>query len=131
LFEIVGENDSYYAFTGRAKDIIIRGGFNISAVEIEELVAAHPAVAQVAVVGYPDARMGEKVCACVVLRHGSTLDLPILVAWLRDDRLVGVVKLPERLLIVETLPRSANNKVLKATLRERAIRLSAPLAPSN
>ncbi len=125
LFEIAGEGDAYYAFAGRAKDIIIRGGFNISAQEIEDLVAAHPAVAQVAVVGYPDARMGEKVCACVVLRDGQALDLPALVAWLRDERHIGVIKLPERLLILETLPRSANNKVLKAELRQQAAAGSA------
>lgn len=124
LFEIVGENATYYAFAGRTKDIIIRGGFNISAQEIEELVAAHPAVGQVAVVGYPDARMGEKVCACVVPRNGQTLDLPNLVAWLRDERHVGVIKLPERLLVLESLPRSPNNKVIKAALREQASKMS-------
>lgn len=120
LFEIAGEGGAYYAFAGRSKDIIIRGGFNISAQEIEDLVAAHPAVAQVAVVGYPDARMGEKVCACVVLREGQSLELPALAAWLREERHISVIKLPERLLVLQALPRSPNNKVLKAALRTLA-----------
>lgn len=121
LFEIAGEHDAYYAFAGRAKDIIIRGGFNISAQEIEDLVAAHPAVAQVAVVGYPEERLGEKVCACVVLRQGCSLELAALVQWLREERHIGVIKLPERLLVLDALPRSANNKVLKNRLRELAV----------
>lgn len=120
LFEIAGDRGQYYRFAGRAKDIIIRGGINISATEIENLVADHPAVAEVAVVGVPDERLGERVCACVVLRTDARLTLEQLVAWLRDVRQVGIVKLPERLLELPALPRSPNNKVIKAQLRAMA-----------
>lgn len=120
LFEIAGERGEHYRFAGRAKDIIIRGGINISAAEIENLVSGHPAVAEVAAIGIPDERLGERVCVCVVLRAGTALTLPELVAWLRDVREVGIVKLPERLLVLDALPRSPNNKVLKGDLRERA-----------
>lgn len=129
LFEIAGESGEYLRFAGRAKDIIIRGGFNISAEEIENLVASHAAVAEVAVVGYPDERLGEKVCACVVLRPGKALDLPQLVAWLRDECRIGAIKLPERLLLLDALPRSPNNKVVKSALREQAARAMPPAEP--
>lgn len=120
LFEIAGEGGCHFRFVGRAKDIIIRGGFNLSAEEIENLVAGHPAVADVAVVGYPDERLGERVCACVVLRPGSGLDLASLVGWLRTERQVASLKWPERLLLLPALPRNPNNKVIKAHLRRQA-----------
>ncbi|MBL8376308.1 MAG: acyl--CoA ligase [Burkholderiales bacterium] len=122
LFEIAGAQGEHYRFTGRAKDIIIRGGMNISAAEVEGLVAEHPAVAEVAVVPLPDPRLGERVCACVVLRAGQTLSLANLVAWLRDQRQVGIVKLPEHLVCLDGLPRNPNNKVIKAELRAIAAR---------
>ncbi len=120
LFEIAGDQKQYYRFSGRAKDIIIRGGFNISAEEVENLIASHPAVADVAVVSYPDARLGERVCACVVVREGHGLSLEALVQYLREVRQVAAIKLPERLLLVAALPRSPNNKAIKAALRELA-----------
>jgi acyl-CoA synthetase (AMP-forming)/AMP-acid ligase II len=127
LFEISGEQAQYYRFAGRAKDIIVRGGFNISAEEVENLVAGHPAVADVAVVGYPDERLGERVCACVVLRPDATLDLPTLGAWLRDERHVAAMKRPERLMLLPALPRNPNNKVLKSRLRVLAADAQEPL----
>ena len=126
LFEISGERAQYYRFAGRAKDIIVRGGFNISAEEVENLIAGHPAVADVAVVGYPDERLGERVCACVVLRPDAVLDLPALAAWLRDERQVAAMKRPERLLLLPALPRNPNNKVLKARLRVLAAAAQEP-----
>ena len=117
LFEIAGEGGQYYRFAGRAKDIIVRGGLNISAEEVENLIASHPAVADVAVVGVPDERLGERVCACVVLRSDQALELPALARWLRDERHVSATKLPEKLLLLPALPRNPNNKVLKASLR--------------
>ena len=127
LFEIAGDANQYYRFAGRAKDIIIRGGFNISAEEIENLIASHPAVADVAVVAYTDARLGERVCACVVVRPRHAITLEMLIQYLRDERHVGSIKLPERLLVLAALPRSPNNKVMKAQLRELA---NAPSAVS-
>jgi len=128
LFEIAGEAGRHFRFAGRAKDIIIRGGFNLSAEEIENLVAGHPAVADVAVVGYPDERMGERVCACVVLRPGRTLELEELVAWLRAERQVASLKWPERLLVMPALPRNPNHKVLKGELRRLAAEAETALA---
>jgi acyl-CoA synthetase (AMP-forming)/AMP-acid ligase II len=128
LFEIAGEGGCHFRFAGRAKDIIIRGGFNLSAEEIENLVAGHPAVADVAVVGYPDERLGERVCACVVLRPDLNLDLPALVAWLRTERQAASLKWPERLLVMPTLPRNPNNKVLKGELRRLAAEAETTLA---
>jgi non-ribosomal peptide synthetase component E (peptide arylation enzyme) len=113
--------------TGRLKDVIIRKGENISAKEIEDLLAAHPAVGDAAVVGLPDAERGELVCAVVEQPPGSAvLTLAEVVAYLRAEGL-SVHKLPERLEVVDALPRNETlRKVLKYRLRER---FSAPLAP--
>ena len=67
------DSDGYLAVVGRAKDVIIRGGQNISPREIEDLVGTHPAVASVGVIGAPDPVYGERICACVVLRPGASL----------------------------------------------------------
>ena len=70
LFEIAGDRLQFYRYAGRSKDLVIRGGMNISAEEIEGLLLACPGVREVAVVGVPDAVLGEKVCACVVAARG-------------------------------------------------------------
>lgn len=119
LFEIAGSDAQYLRFVGRLKDIIIRGGMKISAEEIELLVSAHPSVAEAAVVGFADAVLGEKLCACVVLRAGSTLQLPELVQFLQTEKKVAAFKLPERLLLLAALPRNPVGKVLKRSLREQ------------
>jgi len=107
----------YLTLTGRTSDFILRGGKNISAVEVEELVAGHPAVAVAAAVAMPDPVLGERVCAFVELRQGAELDLPTLVDHLLAQ---GVSKelLPERLEILDELPRSSGGKVAKGQLRE-------------
>ena len=120
LFEIAGEHQQFYKFVGRLKDIIIRGGFNISATDVENLVTSHPSVAEAAAVGFPDERLGERVCAVVVLRTGARLSLEELVAFMRNEMKVAVIKLPERLVVVDALPRNPNNKVLKAEVRKLA-----------
>ncbi|WP_420311057.1 class I adenylate-forming enzyme family protein [Streptomyces sp. YS-B37] len=106
--------------TGRLKDVIIRKGENISAKEIEDLLAAHPDVGDVAVVGLPDAERGELVCAVVEQPPGAgELTLAIVTDYLRAEGL-SVHKLPERLEIVDALPRNETlRKVLKYKLRER------------
>jgi acyl-CoA synthetase (AMP-forming)/AMP-acid ligase II len=119
LFEIAGEpgNLNAYRFVGRAKDIIIRGGMNISAEEIESLIIGHPKVAEVVIVGYPDERLGEKACAVVVPKPGQEVTLDEIVAVLKEKD-VAVYKLPERLVVIEALPRNPVGKVLKRTIRE-------------
>ncbi|MDV7218662.1 class I adenylate-forming enzyme family protein [Streptomyces prunicolor] len=106
--------------TGRLKDVIIRKGENISAKEIEDLLAAHPGVGDVAVVGLPDAERGERVCAVVEQAAGAgELTLAAVTDYLRAEGL-SVHKLPEQLEIVDALPRNdALRKVLKYKLRER------------
>lgn len=110
----------HLVLTGRLKDVIIRKGENISAREIEDLLHRHPAVADVAVIGLPDAGRGELVCAVVEQPPGAeTLTLPAVTAHLRAEGL-SVHKLPERLEVVDALPRGETlRKVLKYKLRER------------
>jgi acyl-CoA synthetase (AMP-forming)/AMP-acid ligase II len=120
LFEVAGKGRDFnrYKFVGRLKDIIIRGGTNISSEEIEALIAEHPKVLEVAVVGHPDERLGEKVCAVVVPAKGQSLSLEELVEFLKSKD-IAVYKLPEKLLVVEALPKNPVGKVLKRLLRNR------------
>ncbi len=101
---------------GRRKDVINRGGEKISAEEVEDLVLAHPAVLNAAVVAMPDALLGERACAYVVLRPGARLTFEELVRHL-DGRQVARFKFPERLEIVERFPTTAVGKVSKKDLR--------------
>ncbi|MDH2427954.1 class I adenylate-forming enzyme family protein [Sphaerisporangium sp. TRM90804] len=117
VFEIAGADGRYLRFVDRAGDLVIRGGVNISPTEVEGLLARHPAVAEAAVVGYPDEVLGERLCAVVVTR-GEEVGLESLVAFLREQG-VASYKLPERLELVESLPRNAVGKILKRDLRER------------
>jgi cyclohexanecarboxylate-CoA ligase len=113
-------DDGRVRIEGRLKDVIIRNAENISASEIEELLLTHPAVADVAVVGVPDPRTGERVCAVIVVEPGQTI---ILADILEHCVAAGLAryKCPERVEIVEALPRNAMGKILKnqlqATLR--------------
>ncbi len=109
--------DGYLCVTGRTSDFILRGGKNISAVQVEEAVATHPAVAVAAAVAMPDPVFGERVCVFVELKHAGTLDLPTLVEHLLRQ---GVSKelLPERLEVLNELPRSSGGKIAKGQLRD-------------
>ncbi|MGH7895878.1 MAG: AMP-binding protein, partial [Candidatus Binatia bacterium] len=111
--------DGYLRITGRKKDIIIRKGENISAREVEELAATHPAIAEVAVVGVPDPAAGEIACAVVRPRAGAAA--PSLTELTTHLLACGLSKrkLPEQLVIVEDFPRTASGKILKRTLRQR------------
>lgn len=111
--------DGYIRITGRAKDIVIRGGENIPVVEIEGLLFKHPAIQTVAIVGYPDARMGERACAFVTLREGATLTFEEMAAFLKDQK-VAMQYIPERLEILPDLPRTPSGKIQKFRLREVA-----------
>ena len=102
---------------GRHKDLINRGGEKISAEEIENLILGHPAVLNAAVVAMPDAVMGERACAYVVLRPAATLDFNRLTGFLEAQR-IAKFKLPERLEVVDQLPTTAVGKVSKKDLRE-------------
>ncbi|MFJ3212629.1 class I adenylate-forming enzyme family protein [Streptomyces flaveolus] len=99
----------------RKKNIIIRGGENLSAAEIESVVAAHPSVADVAVIGIPDERYGERACAFVVLHQDATLDLRQLTAHFLASG-VAKQKIPERLEFIEALPRTGTGKIRKHEL---------------
>ncbi|MFJ2771910.1 AMP-binding protein [Streptomyces sp. NPDC087300] len=114
------KESGHLVLTGRAKDIIIRKGENISAKEIEDLLHQHPAVGDAAVVGLPDPERGERVCAVVEQPQGApALTLEELTSYLRAEGL-ATYKLPERLEVVEALPRNETlRKVLKYRLRER------------
>ncbi len=104
---------------GRKKDLINRGGEKISAEEIENLILAHPAVQNAACVPVPDPELGERMCACLVLRAGHLLSFDELIAFL-ETREMARNKLPERLLIVDEFPLSNFSKVSKKKLSERA-----------
>lgn len=111
--------DGHLVITGRRKDVIIRKGENISAREVEDLLYEHPAIAEVAVIGLPDADRGERLCAVVQLRPGAE---PVTVAELAEHCRAGglaIQKAPEQVELVDALPRNATGKVLKAELRER------------
>jgi acyl-CoA synthetase (AMP-forming)/AMP-acid ligase II len=110
--------DGFLTLTDRKKDIIIRGGENISSKEVEDLLALHPAVQEAAVVAEPDPRYGERVCAFVVARPGAPLDLAAVGRHFAAAE-VARQKTPERLELVSELPRTASGKVKKFELRRR------------
>ncbi len=107
----------YLRITDRLKDMFIVGGFNCYPAEIEAVLTAHPSIAQVAVIGVPDERMGEVGCACVVLRPGEALDEAELIAWSRER--MANYKVPRFVRFFASLPLNASNKVVKNELRAR------------
>ncbi|HEY1740670.1 MAG TPA: fatty acid--CoA ligase family protein, partial [Acidimicrobiia bacterium] len=105
--------------TDRKKDMFIVGGFNAYPAEIEGLLARHPAIAQAAVIGVPDNRLGEVGHAFVILRAGATpVTSDEIIAWCRDE--MANYKVPRSVDIVTELPLNASGKVLKYALREQA-----------
>jgi 2,3-dihydroxybenzoate-AMP ligase len=113
---------------GRKKDLINRGGEKISAEEVENLILGHPAVLNVAVVAMPDPVLGERACACVILRAGAALTLDELNRFLVNDKRIAKFKLPERLELRDRFPTTAVGKISKKALRDE---LGARLAPAN
>jgi malonyl-CoA/methylmalonyl-CoA synthetase len=106
-----------YRILGRTNiDILKTGGHKVSALEIEEVLRAHPGVEECAVVGLPDAEWGQRVAAAVVLRNGHSLQLDALRTWAKD--FLATHKIPSRLLILETLPRNAMGKITKPAVVE-------------
>ncbi len=108
----------YLDITDRKKDMFIVGGFNAYPAEIEQLLGAHPDIAQVAVVGAPDERMGEVAYAFVVPAGGSTPQPDAIVAWAREQ--MANYKVPRHVEVVDALPLNPSGKVLKFELRDRA-----------
>ncbi len=127
LFVLGGDRLQYYRHAGRSKDLVIRGGMNISAEELEGLLLACPGIREVAIVGVPDAVMGEKVCACIAPHDGHALALDDIVQYLRNEKHVAAYKLPEYLLSMPVLPRNPVGKILKTELRAQAKTQHAPL----
>lgn len=113
----VGTMDAhgYVRITDRKKDMYISGGFNCYPAEIEKLLASHPAISMVAVVGVADPRMGEVGKAYVVLRPGAALTEADLITWSREN--MANYKVPRSIAFVDDLPRNASGKVLKTELR--------------
>ena len=109
------DESGYLRITDRKKDMFIVGGFNCYPAEIENLLSAHPAVAQVAVVGAPDERMGEVGHAYVVLRPGASLEESALIAWSREN--MANYKVPRRVFFVAELPTTASGKIQRFALR--------------
>jgi 2,3-dihydroxybenzoate-AMP ligase len=108
----------HFIVEGRVKDLINRGGEKISAEEVENLILSHPAIQNVACVPYPDPVLGERMCACVVLRPGMSITFAELVAFLADFD-IAKFKLPERLEVLDSLPLSGFGKVSKKDLTAR------------
>ena len=111
--------DQYLVVTGRAKDVIIRNGENISATEVEDLLADHPGIAEIAVVGLPDDRTGERACAVIVpIREPgkSVPDVASLLALLQSKG-VARFKAPEQVVIWDALPKNDAGKILKHQIR--------------
>jgi non-ribosomal peptide synthetase component E (peptide arylation enzyme) len=115
--DLASFDGTYLVIVDRLKDVIIRGGENISAAEVEALLVSHPAVAEAACVAMPDRLMGERVCAYVIVRDDTECTLDDLRTHLLERGLARF-KLPERLEVRATLPRTASGKVQKAPLRE-------------
>ena len=107
----------YYHFVGRSKDIIIRGGMKISPDQIDNLLAAHPALTSAAAVGYEDPILGERIGVAAVPAIDTELTLEVITDYLKEQGL-AIFKQPERLLIVDALPLNATGKVLRRELKQ-------------
>ena len=115
LFQI--KDNDCVGFFDRTKDIIIRGGFNISAQEVENMLLGHPKILDVAAVAMTDEVLGERVCVYVVLRGEENLELEEIKAFMKEKG-IAVYKIPERLEIINAIPRNPVGKILKKVLRE-------------
>ena len=111
----VRDADGFYFIVDRKKDMIIRGGFNVYPREVEEVLYGHPAVAEAAVIGVPDDRLGEEVKAVVALKPGAEADGPALIAYCRER--LAAYKAPRFVEIIAALPKGPTGKILKRELR--------------
>ncbi|MDH3687636.1 MAG: fatty acid--CoA ligase family protein, partial [Myxococcales bacterium] len=111
------DDEGYLFLDGRIDDVIVRGGENMSPGEIEDVLLAHPAVRDVAVVGIPDEQWGEAVAASVVLRAGSTALGPELQQWVKER--LRSSRTPEKIEFADELPYNETGKLLRRVVRER------------
>jgi long-chain acyl-CoA synthetase len=109
------DEDGYFFIVDRRKDLIIRGGYNVYPREIEEVIYEHPAVAEAAVIGVPDAALGEEVGAAVVLKPGSTATPEDIQEYVKGQ--VAAYKYPRRVWLADALPKGPTGKVLKRAIR--------------
>jgi fatty-acyl-CoA synthase len=116
----VMDSGGYVNITGRIKDIVVRGGENISPREVEEFLYTHPDVRDVQVVGVPDVRYGEELCAWVILRDGVSGLTPEAVREFAGGRLAAY-KIPRYVLVVDEFPMTVTGKVRKVEMRERSV----------
>ena len=113
----VRDASGVFRLLGRTSiDMLKTGGYKVSALEIEEALRVHPSIAELAVVGVPDATWGDAVTACVVLRPGQTLDLEALRTWSKER--LAPYKVPRALHVLAELPRNSMGKVQKVVLRD-------------
>jgi fatty-acyl-CoA synthase len=112
--------DGYFSFRGRAKDTIIRGGENIYPREVEDFLHTHPKIADVYVIGIPDARLGETVLAWVQLKPGETATMEEIQAFCKGK--IAYFKIPQYVRFVDDFPMTVTKKIQKFLMREQEIR---------
>ena len=110
------DEDGFYFIVDRAKDLVIRGGYNVYPREIEEVLYAHPAILEAAVIGKPDDRLGEEVVAVVALREGASVSAEEIIAYCRER--LAAYKYPREIRFMAELPKGPSGKILKAALRD-------------
>ncbi len=109
------DDEGFFFIVDRKKEMIIRGGFNVYPREVEEVIYAHPAVAEAAVIGIPDERLGEEVKAVIALKPGATATAEDIMAFVKER--VAAYKYPRTIQFVDTLPKGATGKILKKELK--------------
>jgi long-chain acyl-CoA synthetase len=110
------DEDGFYFIVDRAKDLVIRGGYNVYPREIEEVLYAHPAILEAAVIGKPDERLGEEVVAVVALREGASVSAGDIIAYTRER--LAAYKYPREIRFMTELPKGPSGKILKSALRD-------------
>ena len=110
------DEDGCFFIVDRKKELIIRGGYNVYPREIEEVLYAHPAILEAAVIGRPDQRLGEEVVAVVALRPGASATAEEIIAYTRER--LAAYKYPREIRFMDELPKGASGKILKTALRD-------------